>query len=58
MRSGAQQTVVGLTARVGVAGAETGLDRLVVNGVGGADVVEASRLPASMPIVADGGADE
>ena len=58
MRSGAQQTVVGLTARVSVAGAETGLDRLMVNGVGGADVVEASTLPASMPIVADGGADD
>lgn len=52
-------SVVGLTARVTIVGAEAGNDRLVVNGLAGDDVVEASTLlNGAIQLTADGGNDD
>ncbi|MGF9763680.1 calcium-binding protein [Microvirga sp. 0TCS3.31] len=52
-------SVLGLAARINITGFEAGLDRLVINGLGGNDVVEASGLAAnSILLTADGGADD
>ena len=48
-------TVVGLAATVHITGFEAGKDKLVINALGGDDVVEASDLKAGIVFVADGG---
>jgi Ca2+-binding RTX toxin-like protein len=49
-------SVVGLAARVNIAGAEASNDRLVINALAGDDVVEASGLSATgIGLTADGG---
>jgi Ca2+-binding RTX toxin-like protein len=48
--------VAGLAAEVHITGAEAGNDLLVINALGGDDVVDASRLSATaIPVKADGG---
>jgi Ca2+-binding RTX toxin-like protein len=42
--SGAEVTVSGLTAQIRIVNAEGGLDRLVINGLGGVDDIDASGL--------------
>lgn len=51
--------VLGLGAVINIIGFEAANDRLVINGLGGDDVIEASGLAAnSIAFVADGGADD
>ena len=47
--------VNGLAAQVAVAGAEAAFDRLTVSGLGGDDTIDASKLPAAVFLVIDGG---
>ncbi len=52
-------SVLGLSARVNMTGAEAANDRLTVNALGGDDVVEASGLQAgAIQLTADGGQDD
>jgi len=52
-------SVVGLSARVNVTGAETANDRLTINALAGDDAVEASGLTAAgIQLTADGGAGD
>ena len=52
-------TVSGLTAAVTVVGAEPALDMLVVGGLGGADTIDASALPAGLiQLTLNGGAGD
>ena len=52
-------SVVGLATQIDITGFEAGLDRLVINGLGGDDVVEAFGLAAnSILFTADGGAGD
>jgi len=52
-------TVLGLAAQINVTGAESNLDRVVINALAGDDVVEASGLAATgIQLTADGGADD
>jgi Ca2+-binding RTX toxin-like protein len=51
--------VLGLAATVNITGFEAANDRIVINGLGGADIIEASGLGAgSIQLVADGGAGD
>jgi Ca2+-binding RTX toxin-like protein len=55
--SGTSYTVAGLSANVAVQGSEGANDRLVVNGLGGNDSINAAGLPAStVQLTVDGGA--
>ena len=52
-------SVLGLGATVNIVGFEAANDRIVINGLGGDDVIEASGLAAgSIQITADGGLDD
>jgi Ca2+-binding RTX toxin-like protein len=52
-------SVLGLSTQINITGFEVGLDRLVINGLGGGDVIEASGLAANgIPLTADGGAGD
>jgi Ca2+-binding RTX toxin-like protein len=54
--SGGVITVSGLAATVTITGAEAANDRLVINGIGGDDVVDASGLlPGGIQLTVDGG---
>jgi Ca2+-binding RTX toxin-like protein len=58
-QSGASVLVNGLTAQVSISGQEAANDKLQINGLGGADVIDASSLPAGQILLAiDGGADD
>jgi Ca2+-binding RTX toxin-like protein len=48
-------SIVGLAATVTVAGAEPGLDKLIINALGGADVVDASSLTSAINLTLNGG---
>jgi Ca2+-binding RTX toxin-like protein len=51
--------VLGLAAALNITGFEAANDRIVINGLAGDDVIEASGLAAgSIQLVADGGADD
>jgi Ca2+-binding RTX toxin-like protein len=47
--------VVGLAAQVNIAKAEGTLDRLVVNGLAGDDIIDASSMPAAIQLTLTGG---
>jgi Ca2+-binding RTX toxin-like protein len=52
-------SVLGLSTQINITGFEVGLDRLVIKGLNGDDVIEASGLAASgLPLTADGGAGD
>jgi Ca2+-binding RTX toxin-like protein len=54
--AGPNAQVAGLAAQVSVSGAGAANDRLTVNGLGGADVIDASAVAAgSIPLTLDGG---
>jgi Ca2+-binding RTX toxin-like protein len=54
--AGPNAQVAGLAAQVSVSGASAANDRLTVNGLGGADVIDASGVAAgSIPLTLDGG---
>jgi Ca2+-binding RTX toxin-like protein len=48
-------TVSGLAATVTITGAEAANDRLVINGLGGDDVIDATGLTGGIQLTADGG---
>ena len=52
---GGSVSVFGLAALVNIAGFEAGIDRLVINTLGGDDVVEASGLDVGIVFQANGG---
>jgi Ca2+-binding RTX toxin-like protein len=54
--SGSTLQVLGLAAVVNITGFDPAMDRLVINGLGGDDVIEASGVEGPLFIVADGGA--
>jgi Ca2+-binding RTX toxin-like protein len=52
-------SVLGLATLINITGFEAANDRLVINGLGGGDVIEASGMAAgSIMLTADGGADD
>jgi Ca2+-binding RTX toxin-like protein len=52
-------SIIGLSARVNIEGAEAASDRLTVNSLGGDDVLDASGLSdVAIPLTADGGDDD
>jgi Ca2+-binding RTX toxin-like protein len=53
--SGGVITVSGLAATVTITGAEAANDRLVINGLGGDDVIDATGLTGGIQLTADGG---
>jgi len=59
LAAGPNAQASGLSARVSVAGATPGSDRLTVNGLAGDDVLEASQAQADAPLLTlDGGAND
>jgi Ca2+-binding RTX toxin-like protein len=55
--SGTSATLVGLAAQISIGNAEGALDKLVINGLGGNDVINAATLPAGViGLTVDGGA--
>ncbi len=57
--SGGELTVLGLAAQINVTGAESANDRIVIQGLAGDDVIEASGVAANaMQLVLDGGAGD
>ena len=55
--NGSSVSIIGLAATINLVGFEAGLDRIVVNLLGGADVLEASDLEASGPLLTGNGGD-
>ena len=51
-------TISGLATTVHITGFEAANDRIIINGLGGDDVIEASGLAAVIQFTADGGADD